>query len=239
MWSAGLYGPISLLYRQVSENSRMTNENRSLSGRKEDGEFEWSALKSLAPYLWTRGGAEAKLRVIAALFLLAAAKVATVYIPIVYGQIVDTFGVGANEGIVLPVALIIAFGGLRVLSIAFGELRDAVFTKVAQRAIRDVALKTFRHLHSLALRYHLERQTGGLSHAIERGTKAIDFLLRFMLFNILPTLIPTSILDSIVTRFGPPNGSHNRSFSSNFALVELPRTSKGHEIFTFFRKQPF
>ncbi|MEE2996317.1 MAG: ABC transporter ATP-binding protein/permease [Pseudomonadota bacterium] len=176
----------------------MTNENRSLSGRKEGGGFEWGALKSLAPYLWTRGGVEAKLRVVAALFLLAAAKVATVYIPILYGQIVDVFSVGKNEALLLPVALIVAFGALRVLSIAFAELRDAVFTKVAQRAIRDVALKTFQHLHSLALRYHLERQTGGLSHAVERGTKAIDFLLRFMLFNILPTLLEIVLVCGIL-----------------------------------------
>ena len=129
---------------------------------------------------------------------LAAAKVATVYIPIVYGDIVDAFETGENEVVILPVALIIAFGGLRVLSIAFAELRDAVFTKVAQRAIRDVALQTFQHLHSLALRYHLERQTGGLSHAIERGTKGIDFLLRFMLFNILPTLLEIALVCGIL-----------------------------------------
>ena len=96
----------------------MSQENRSPSGRKENGGFEWNALKALAPYLWSRGGKEAKLRVVAALILLAAAKVATVYIPIVYGDIVDAFETGENEVVILPVALIIAFGGLRVLSIA-------------------------------------------------------------------------------------------------------------------------
>ena len=156
---------------------------------KKGAEFEWRALRSLAPYLWSRGSAQAKSRVVAALLLLAAAKVATVYVPVVYGRIVDQFDAGAGAVVLLPVFLIVAFGALRVLSIAFAELRDAVFTKVAQRAIRDVALRTFRHLHRLALRYHLERQTGGLSHAIERGTKAIDFLLRFMLFNIVPTFL--------------------------------------------------
>jgi ABC-type transport system involved in Fe-S cluster assembly fused permease/ATPase subunit len=99
---------------------------------------------------------------------------------------------------VLPVALIVGFGVLRVASIAFAELRDAVFTKVAQRAIRTVALETFEHLHRLALRYHLDRQTGGLSHAIERGTKAIDFLLRFMLFSILPTLLEIALVCGIL-----------------------------------------
>ena len=176
----------------------MTDDRRSRSGRKVDSGFEWGALKSLAPYLWSRGGPEAKIRVIAALILLAASKVATVYIPVIYGQVVDALSGKQDAVIVLPVALIIGFGVLRVASIAFGELRDAVFTKVAQRAIRTVALETFEHLHRLALRYHLERQTGGLSHAIERGTKAIDFLLRFMLFNILPTLLEIALVCGIL-----------------------------------------
>ena len=176
----------------------MTDDQRSRSGRKVDSGFEWGALRSLAPYLWSRGGGEAKLRVIAALILLAASKVVTVYIPVVYGQVVDALSGKQDAVIVVPVALIIGFGVLRVASIAFGELRDAVFTKVAQRAIRTVALETFQHLHRLALRYHIDRQTGGLSHAIERGTKAIDFLLRFMLFNILPTLLEIALVCGIL-----------------------------------------
>ena len=176
----------------------MTEEQRSRSGRKAEPGFEWGALKSLAPYLWSRGGTEAKVRVVTALLLLAASKVATVYIPVIYGQVVDVLGGKDDAVIVLPVALIVGFGVLRVASIAFAELRDAVFTKVAQRAIRTVALETFEHLHRLALRYHLERQTGGLSHAIERGTKAIDFLLRFMLFNILPTLLEIALVCGIL-----------------------------------------
>ena len=176
----------------------MVHEPRTLSGRKLDAGFEWGALRSLAPYLWSRGGAEAKIRVLVALLFLAGAKVATVYIPIVYGAIVDALATQANDVILVPISLIVSFGVLRVLSIAFAELRDAIFTKVAQRAIRDVALRTFRHLHTLSLRYHLERQTGGLSHAIERGTKAIDFLLRFMLFNILPTLLEIAFVCGIL-----------------------------------------
>ncbi|MEE2662145.1 MAG: ABC transporter ATP-binding protein/permease [Pseudomonadota bacterium] len=179
----------------------MSDETRALSGRKLDAGFEWGALRSLAPYLWSRGGSEAKTRVLVALFFLAGAKIATVYIPIVYGAIVDSLATRNNDVILVPVAMIIAFGALRVLSIAFAELRDAIFTKVAQRAIRDVALQTFRHLHTLSLRYHLERQTGGLSHAIERGTKAIDFLLRFMLFNILPTLLEIAFVCAILWSF--------------------------------------
>ena len=176
----------------------MAHEPRALTGRKLDAGFEWGALRSLAPYLWSRGGSEAKTRVLVALLFLAGAKVATVYIPIVYGAIVDALSTTGDNRILVPIAMIVGFGVLRVLSIAFAELRDAIFTKVAQRAIRDVALRTFRHLHTLSLRYHLERQTGGLSHAIERGTKAIDFLLRFMLFNILPTILEIAFVCGIL-----------------------------------------
>ena len=172
----------------------MTDPGRTRSGRRVDSGFEWQALRTLAPYLWS--GFATRARVVVAVAFLAAAKFATVYMPIVYGEIVDRLG--AAPEIVVPTALILAFGALRVLSIAFAELRDAVFTKVAQRAIRRAALQTFRHLHALALRYHLERQTGGLSHAIERGTKAIDFILRFMLFNILPTLLEILLVCGIL-----------------------------------------
>ena len=124
-----------------------------------------------------------------ALALLACAKLATVVVPILYKGMVDRFSDPTQLPVQLPLALLLGYGLLRVMSIAFAELRDAVFAKVAQRAIRAVALSTFRHLHNLALRFHLERQTGGLSRAIERGTKGIDFLLTFMLFNIIPTLL--------------------------------------------------
>jgi ATP-binding cassette subfamily B protein len=99
---------------------------------------------------------------------------------------------------VLPLGLIVAYGAIRVASIAFAELRDAVFAKVAQRAIRNIALQTFRHLHALSLRFHLDRQTGGLSRAIERGTNGIDSLLWFMLFNILPTLVEIALVCGVL-----------------------------------------
>jgi ATP-binding cassette subfamily B protein len=154
---------------------------------KGDTEFQWQTLKTLSHYLWPAGQLGMKIRVVTALVLLVLAKLAEIYSPQIWGQIIDGLG-GKADLIVLPVLLIIGFGLLRILSIAFAELRDAVFAKVGQRAIRTVALQTFRHLHNLALRYHLDRQTGGLTRSIERGTKGIDFLLNFMLFNILPTL---------------------------------------------------
>jgi len=101
---------------------------------------------------------------------------------------------GGDSGLAVPVGLILAYGAARVMSQGFGELRDALFARVAQRAIRTVALQVFRHLHALALRFHLDRQTGGLNRGIERGTKGIEFLLSFMLFNILPTFLEIGLV---------------------------------------------
>ena len=143
----------------------------------------------LLPYLWPKGETELRMRVIAALAALAASKVANVYVPLFYRDAVDALSDKAAAVVVLPIGLLLAYGGTRVLSVAFGELREALFARVAQRAMRQAALRTFRHLHALSLRYHLERQTGGLSRVIERGIKGIEFLLGFMLFNILPTLL--------------------------------------------------
>ncbi len=180
----------------------MAEAARSRSGRKRDGGFEWGALRALLPYLWPKGNREIKLRVIAGLVLLGLAKGTNVYVPILYKLAVDALSPRDHAAIlVLPVALIVGYGLVRVASIAFGELRDAVFAKVEQNAIRVVALRTFRHLHSLALRFHLDRQTGGLSRAIERGTKGIDFLLRFLAFNILPTLLEIIMVCGVLWAF--------------------------------------
>jgi ATP-binding cassette subfamily B protein len=146
-------------------------------------------LRSLAPYLWPVGQLEMRTRVVLAVVLLIAAKVASVYTPIFYKDAIDALSVKGGLPLILPAGIILAYGAARVLSLAFGELRDAIFAKVAQRAIRRTGLATFQHLHALSLRFHLDRQTGGLSRAIERGNAAIDTLLRFMLFNILPTLV--------------------------------------------------
>ena len=146
------------------------------------------AVRMLLPYLWPKDGLEMRARVVLALTSLILAKVAVVYVPVFYKEAVDALTAQPGLALVLPVGVILAYGGARVLSLAFGEIRDAIFAKVGQRAIRHVALEVFRHLHALSLRFHLERQTGGLSRSIERGTTAIDNLLRYMLFNILPTI---------------------------------------------------
>ncbi|QOJ19773.1 MAG: ABC transporter ATP-binding protein/permease [Gammaproteobacteria bacterium] len=145
-------------------------------------------IATLLPYLW-----EFKVRVIVALSLLVLAKLANVSVPLVLKEIVDALDQPRAE-LVLPVFLVIGYGVLRLGSTLFGELRDAIFAKVTQRAIRRAANKVFSHLHSLSLRFHLERQTGGVSRDIERGTRGISFLLNFMLFNILPTLLEIGLV---------------------------------------------
>ncbi|HSK38831.1 MAG TPA: ABC transporter ATP-binding protein/permease [Arenibaculum sp.] len=159
---------------------------------------EGGALRLLLPYLWPRDSLEMRLRVVVALGFLTAAKLANVYVPILYKRAVDVLGGEAGALVAVPVGLIVGYGLMRILSLAFAELRDAVFAKVGQRAIRSVALTIFRHLHELALRFHLERQTGGLSRSIERGTRAIQTLLSFTLFNILPTLLEILLVCAIL-----------------------------------------
>ncbi|SDH00316.1 ABC transporter ATP-binding protein/permease [Nitrosomonas sp. Nm132] len=162
---------------------RATRLNKPPSNRN-----DWKTIRSLLPYLW-----EFKGRVIAALMLLLLAKLANVSVPLVLKEIIDTLD-QPKALAVLPVFLLIAYGVLRFCSTVFGELRDAVFAKVTQRAIRRVAIQVFGHLHSLSLRFHLARQTGGVSRDIERGSRGISFLLNFMLFNILPTLLEIGLV---------------------------------------------
>lgn len=155
-------------------------------------------MTTLLPYLW-----EFKIRVILALSLLILAKLANVSVPLVLKEIVDALD-QPRAALTLPVFLLIGYGVLRLCSTLFGELRDAIFAKVTQRAIRRVANQVFTHLHSLSLRFHLERQTGGVSRDIERGTRGISFLLNFMLFNILPTLLEIGlVLAILINQYDP------------------------------------
>jgi len=174
---------------------------RSLSADAPDPSRKRNDLKTirtLLPYLWPQNATEMRVRVVIALIFLAAAKGITVAIPIIYKYAVDTISSPVDAVIIVPVALLIGYGVARVLAQAFGALRDAVFAKVAQRAIREAGLRTFRHLHRLALRFHMDRQTGGLSRAVERGTKGIDFLLNFMLFNVIPTLLEILLVCAVM-----------------------------------------
>ena len=157
-------------------------------------------VRSLLPYLWPRDDRQGRIRVLIAFAFLILAKVATVYIPLVYSHAVDALAPKAGGVAAIPVALIVGYGLLRVASAGFGELRDAVFAAVQQRTVRKVALRTFRHLHRLALRFHLDRQTGGLARAMERGTNGIEAVLRLAVFNIIPTLIEVLLVTVILWR---------------------------------------
>ncbi|AEC19790.1 ABC transporter [Pusillimonas sp. T7-7] len=153
---------------------------------------DFQAIKSLLPYVW-----QFKWRVIAAIACLVAAKVASVILPLYLKDIVDQLSVPATL-LALPVAALLGYGFARLASSVFGELRDALFARVTQGSIRRIAAQLFKHLFALSLRFHMQRQTGGLSRDIERGTKGIGFLLNFMVFNILPTLLEIAMVTGIL-----------------------------------------
>jgi ATP-binding cassette, subfamily B, heavy metal transporter len=155
---------------------------------------DWQTVRTLLPYLLVYRG-----RVLLALACLLAAKLANVGVPLVLKQIVDSLTLGPKEQLlVLPIALLVAYGALRLSTTAFTELREYLFAKVTQRAVRTIALRTFRHLHALSLRFHLARQTGGLTRDIERGTRGISTLIGYTLFSILPTLIEIALVSGIL-----------------------------------------
>ena len=190
-----------------SETPANASENRN----------DWQTIRSLLPYLW-----EFKARVVIAMGLLVFAKLANVTIPLALKQIIDALD-SSHAVLVVPVFLIVGYGLLRLFSTLFGELRDAVFAKVTQRAIRRVALQVFEHLHSLSLRFHLDRQTGGVSRDIERGTRGIGFLLNFTLFNILPTLLEIVLVAIILLK----------KYNAWFAIITFI-TLVAYIIFTLF-----
>jgi ATP-binding cassette subfamily B protein len=172
---------------------------------------DWQTICNLLPYLWPMGETRLKARVIGAILFLILAKTTNLAIPLFYKQIVDSLTNRDTVLIAVPITLLLLYGATKVLYQLFSELRDAVFTRVAQRAIRKAGLKTFRHLHHLSLRFHLSRKTGGISRSIERGTKGIEFLLRFLLFNVLPTLLEVFLTCGILWKL----------YGIRFALITL------------------
>jgi ABC-type transport system involved in Fe-S cluster assembly fused permease/ATPase subunit len=157
---------------------------------------DWRVVRLLLPYLLEYRG-----RVALALAFLVTAKVANLGVPLVMKEIVDALDT-RTQMVVLPLALLVMYGALRLSTTLFAELRDIVFVRVSKRAIRRVALEVFRHLHSLSLRFHLERQTGGVSRDIERGTRGISSLLSYMLFSIIPVILEFGLVAAVLlTRF--------------------------------------
>ncbi len=155
---------------------------------------DWQTLKNLLPYLWAY-----KWRVIFALTCLIGAKAANVTVPIIFKYLIDALTITPQQAfIVVPSALLLAYGILRLSSSLLTELREIAFARVTQQAVRKISLQVFRHLHALSLRFHLERQTGGLTRDIERGTRAINTLISFTLYSILPTLVEIGLVIGIL-----------------------------------------
>ena len=159
---------------------------------------DFKTLGKLWPYLWPRTLPKIRARVLFSFICLIAAKGATLLVPLLFKGAIDALSPAQQGMITLPVVIIISYGIARLVSVLFAEVRDGVFAAVAQRAIRQVGLSVFHHLHALGLRFHLNRQTGGLSRAIERGTKGIETLLQFLTFNIIPTLIEIVLVGLIL-----------------------------------------
>ena len=162
---------------------------------------DWTTLRRLFPYLW-----QYKWRVLAALAFMVAAKMANVGVPLLLKQLVDTMnppgGMLAAALLVVPAALLLTYGLLRLSTTLFAELRDLVFSKATEGAARSISLQVFRHLHALSLRFHLERQTGGMTRDIERGTRAVHSLISYSLYSIIPTLIEvTLVLTLLAVKF--------------------------------------
>ena len=158
---------------------------------------DWGTLRRLFPYLWRY-----KWRVMVALAFMVGAKLANVGVPLLLKQLVDAMTPGMNPAtaalLVVPVGLLLAYGGLRLCTTLFTELRELVFAKATQGAARSIALETFQHLHALSLRFHLERQTGGMTRDIERGVRGIESLISYSLFSIVPTLIEVVMVLTIL-----------------------------------------
>ncbi len=176
----------------MSSNSSETAEERRSAIR---------TIRRVIPYLWPAGHPAIKVRVVLAMIALVLAKVFTVTTPFFFRGAVDTLsgedGTPEFMFVTGAIALVIAYGVMRLLGVGFNQLRDAIFAKVGQRALRRLALETFQHIHAMSLRYHITRKTGGLSRIIERGVKGVEFLLRFMLFSVGPLILELTMVGII------------------------------------------
>ncbi len=157
------------------------------------GPADWRTLKNLGPYLW-----EHRWRFIFAVLFLIGAKLATIGVPILLKHIVDSLDTSKHAVLILPAALIVGYGLLRLATTLFTDLRDMIFAKVTQGMIRKISIETFRHLHNLSLRFHLERQTGGVTRDVERGSQGISAIINYLLFRIAPTLIEILLVGAIL-----------------------------------------
>jgi ATP-binding cassette subfamily B protein len=165
-----------------------------------DGD-QWQTLKQLLPYLWPQGRTDLKLRIAAAMLALVLSKIVTVATPYAFKYATDALtavGGTAAVAVSVPLFMVLAYGVGRIMMVVLAQIRDAIFAKVGQRAVRDLAIRTFRHMHALSLKFHLERRTGGLSRIVSRGTLGIDTVLRFSLFNTFPTILEIALVAGVL-----------------------------------------
>jgi ATP-binding cassette subfamily B protein len=168
-------------------------------------------LRELLPYVWPANRPDLRLRVVFALAALVVAKIITLAVPIAYKTVIDLLTGEASPGefaglsalglAAIPAVLIVAYGVGRVLMVLFAQFRDVLFTVVAQNAVRQLAKKTFRHLHALSLRFHLERRTGGLSRVIERGVNGVDTIVRMAVLNSIPTAVELVMIAGLIAYY--------------------------------------
>ena len=192
----------------MADNQADKNKKQTVSA--EEGDV-LSTVKNLWPYMWPSDRPDLKARVLLALLSLLAAMGAATFAPYFYSQVIDSLDIGNGVeqakmmGVTLAVAFVVAYGVGNIVESLFMQLRDVLFASVGQNAVRQLARRTFVHLHALSLRYHLQRRTGGLSRVIERGTKGIETIVRFTMLNTAPTLVQFVIISTIfVWRFGLP-----------------------------------
>ena len=162
-----------------------------------------ATLKRFLPYLWPAGNRGHKIRIVVAALIVLASKGVQLSMGFLYGAAIDRMAPGMEEGVALAIGLVLAYAGARFAGVLFDNLRNVVFERVGQDATRELAITTFTHLHALSLRFHLARRTGEVTKVIERGTKSIDTMLYFLLFNIAPTVIElTAVIVIFWLNFG-------------------------------------
>ena len=183
----------------MTRNAARANPHLAANNPARKERSAWATVASLLPYLWPKGEPVLRLRLVLASIAMLLSVVAQAWFPFLYGQAVDRLSVKSGP-LTVPAALIIGYALVRIGSSGFGEMRDALFAAVQMRASRVIARKTFEHLHALSMRYHLDRQTGGLSNIILRGTLGIQNVLRLVTFNLLPTIILLLVMISVLWR---------------------------------------
>jgi ATP-binding cassette subfamily B protein len=183
--------PVDAATQRANQTKEMAKAERS-SG--------WRTIQKVGPYLWPKDMPWVRRRVVLAMVLLLLGKLVSVVTPMFYKEAVDSLATqGVSPLAIGAIGLTVAYGLARLMTVGFQQLRDAVFARVGQRALRMLALETFEHIHKLSMRYHITRKTGGLSRIIERGVKGVDFLLRFMLFSIGPLILELLLIGVILT----------------------------------------